>query len=358
MVTIGIVGLDQWSTGAYADALVELEHEVVGADVSRRSRREFETQYAATTYDTLDEMYDSGLDGVVLTTPPKYHERAVLAAIERDLPAFIAKPLSNDLAGAERIVEAAAGSAADCVVGYPSIARTRYPILREYERQGRFGTVTHLEATYRRRRGIPARKYWQTSEKLAGGGVLMDLGADVLAFVLHFYGFPSLDRVMTVVRQEFENSRAEKEMTETEERTADVFGRGAEVFDVEDSVTALLQFEDGRSASVEVAWAANAEKTQEFLIRGQEAGATWRWGAQQRSLTIHDSRSVGADHFRTTEVRPREERHPNTNLMKKFVRCIRGDRPSTLIDAERALEIQRCLHEIYEASESSVGDGG
>lgn len=66
----------------------------------------------------LIEAQADALDGVVITTPMHTHAEVAIAALEADLHTFVEKPVAVTPADAQRVVDAAAESNADCIVGY------------------------------------------------------------------------------------------------------------------------------------------------------------------------------------------------------------------------------------------------
>lgn len=69
-------------------------------------------------YATLASALDGEVaDAVLLATPPQYHARDVLAAVERRLPVLCEKPLTEDLAEAVSLVEAVDRAGGTLLVG-------------------------------------------------------------------------------------------------------------------------------------------------------------------------------------------------------------------------------------------------
>lgn len=57
-------------------------HEVVGVDADPQTRREFQRQYDATTFESLDDLFETEIGAVVITTPNKFHEPTALKAFD------------------------------------------------------------------------------------------------------------------------------------------------------------------------------------------------------------------------------------------------------------------------------------
>jgi predicted dehydrogenase len=77
------------------------------------------TTYGGKAYTCYEEMYDSeALDAVYICLPPFAHDRQELAAIERDLPIFVEKPVATTMAKAREIESALAAKSLISGVGY------------------------------------------------------------------------------------------------------------------------------------------------------------------------------------------------------------------------------------------------
>jgi predicted dehydrogenase len=99
-------------------------------------------------YRSLGELIEADRpDGVILATPNQMHVEGALVCVAAGLPAIIEKPLAIDLAGAERIVTAAAAAGVALAVGHhrrhnPLIARAKEVIA-----DGKLGQITAVQGT-------------------------------------------------------------------------------------------------------------------------------------------------------------------------------------------------------------------
>jgi len=140
-------------------------------------------------------------------------------------------------------------------------------------------------------------------------------------------------------------------------------GEGHEnIFDVEDSLTAFLQFEDGKTASLETAWALNDETEISFRIRGIDGGAVFDLGRGDLTLYGVNREEPGA--LTTTDVEPDYADGvfdpesalptPTASLFRErafshFLECVeQGEQPEhTGLDS--ALAVQRAIEDLYAA---------
>lgn len=357
--TVGVVGLSE-AGRRYASVARDLGCEVVGADASEKARRQFEDSVAAETFEDFEAMYGEEVGAVVVSTPNRYHEATAVPALAAGLDVFFEKPLAHDYESAQRIVDAAEASDSVCMVGYYNTLYECVQAVRSYIDDGHFGDISHVQATWVFRRAVPRRGSWYTSRELAGGGVLQDKGSFMLHLLASF-GFP-LDRIESVAAKTRTNFAHE-------ESYSAAGGWGAEgredIFDVEDSVSAFLEFEDGKTATIETAWALNGRREHSYQIRGTEAGAYL--DMDEAELTVHgiDERDPGS--IVDTEVRPGfsedvfepetaygfviDEQRLRRRAFETFCRCAAADERPERGRPERALAVQRAIADIYDAAD-------
>jgi predicted dehydrogenase len=344
--TIGLIGLGARSH-VHAAWLDRHDCRVVGTDAEASAREEFETAFEANTYPTPGAMLDADLDGVVITTPTKFHETPATDALERGYDTLVEKPLAHTLDSAERIAAVAEESDGTCVVGFHHRCAETATVLHQHVRDGYFGRLSHVEARYIRRRGVPGRGTWFTSTEIAGGGALIDIGAHAIDLTLFLLDFPAIEEVTAVTRTEFGNR--------DDYTYLDMFGRDGEsdMFTVEDSATATVRFETGQTMSLETAWAANLPSEHAYDLRGTEAGARLRHPDNDTNeLEFFETAASGTPHFVDRTVQTADE-HAVDREIEQFLTLIgTGDR-GVLATAEEALATQRVVDAIYAASDRS-----
>lgn len=342
-VRIGVVGLG-FMGQVHAENVSEFGHDVVaGADLDDEVRETFGTRFGAATYEDFEAMYEEEeLDAVAVSVPNKIHEPAVVAALERGLDVLCEKPLAHSLESAERITEVARESEGFCAVNFHNRITAAAEMFKGYQEEGRFGEVTHVQGNYVRWRGIPGHGSWFTDRELAGGGALVDIGVHAIDFALYLLDYPAVEEVMGISRSNF---GAREDYADPEDWGTE----GNAAFDVEDSVTALIRCAGGKTISLEVAWAASQEPTNEFTIRGTDAGAELKLG--EDDLRLFDTGRQGTDHFVRSEL---EGSLPETGWAatdKLFIESVASGETPELNTVEQALTVQRVIDAIYRSSE-------
>lgn len=344
-LTIGIVGLGTRGR-VQARSICELGADVVGTDVDRTARQAFEREFDTVTYETPTAMCEADVDGVVVTTPSKFHRVPACTALEFGYDVLIEKPLAHTVESAEQITDTAADSEGRCLVGFHNRCWDAVSALKGYIDEGHFGEVTHVQAEYLRRRGVPSRGSWYTSKKISGGGVLVDIGIHAIDLAFFFTEFPETWDAHGVMRQEFGNRSDYTYLDMWGEETESGVESG--MFDVEDSASALVEYGDDRSLGLEIAWATNASPRHRYRIHGTEAGAELSLtpDGTEADVTIYRTSSVGSDHFRNTELLTRES-GPVLNEFRYFCDVLRDGTRTDLATGEEALTTQRVIEDLY-----------
>ncbi|UPV99096.1 Gfo/Idh/MocA family oxidoreductase [Halorussus gelatinilyticus] len=337
---VGLGGIGHHHAERIADAPAQL---VGGVDISPDARSRFASAYGVPTFETFDALYDEGIDAAIVTTPNKFHEEYAVQALESGIDVLLEKPLANTLESAERIAEASRDADAFCMVGFNNRFSPAVEVFKSYQREGRFGELTHVEANWVRRRGIPGRGSWFTSEEVSGGGALLDIGVHAIDLALHFLDFPEVVEVTGDTRSEFgdRDDYTYLEMYGEDVEDAD--------FDVDDHASAYIRTADGKSVSLEVAWATNRPPTNDFVVQGTDGGATF--DRESGDLTVHQVSDTGAPHFTDTEVETRTN-DTHKREQRAFFEAVRAGEAPDRNTVEEALTVQRVIDAIYRSAET------
>jgi predicted dehydrogenase len=257
----------------------------------------------------------------------------------------VEKPLAHTVESAERIAAAADGADGFCMVGFHTRFEKQVEVLHSYREEGRFGEVSHVDARYVRRRGVPGRGSWFTDASTAGGGALIDIGVHALDLSLYLLEYPDPVEVSGVTRSEF---------GDREDYTyLHMWGddRGAERFDVEDAARAFVRCADGRTLSLDVAWATNRPDEQTYVLEGIDAGATY--DRSEGELTVHRTESDGADHM-IDEAIETAESDPHRDEQRYFLDHVAVGTEPDRNTVEQALTVQRVVDAVYRSAETGA----
>jgi len=346
-VRLGVVGLGLMGRVHARNATELGAHVVAGADVAPVSREEFEAEFGVPTYETHESLLrEEDVDAVVTTTPNRYHEPTAVAALEAGCDVLVEKPLAHSLESAERIAEAEREAPGFCMIGFHSRFSPAAKATRAYADAGRFGEISHVEATFVRRRGIPSPGSWFTTADLSGGGALIDVGVHVVDLSLFVLGFPAPTEVSGVARSNF----GTRDDYADPDGFADTWTGGSDTFDVDDSVSAFLRFQTGQTVSLEVAWATNRPPASELVVRGTSAGAAFEMEGEV--VELYETGNHGVDHYVTSEIDARGGPEGHVAEMEHFLEASAAGVLPTMNTVDQGLAVQRVIDAIYRSSES------
>jgi predicted dehydrogenase len=344
-IGVGVVGLGGMGH-LHARSVQEFGANVVaGADLVEAQRNQFGAEFEAETYETHEGLVaDDDVDAVIVTTPNRFHEPIAVDALEAGHHVLVEKPLAHTLESAERIADAAADAEGTCMVGFHN--RHAASMAMFDEQRDRFGELTHVEANYVRRRGVPGPGSWFTDADLAGGGSLLDIGVHALDLALYAMDFPEVVEVSGVARSTFG--------MDTDYADPDGFGDAwdatAETYEVDDSVSAFVRCANGKTISLEAAWATNREPSMDFRIRGADAGAQFDIGSTD--MEILEAGTAGSDHYADTSLTGDASLTGHKEQDARFLETIAAGVEPETNTIEEALTVQRVIDAIYRSSET------
>jgi predicted dehydrogenase len=146
---LGVIGCGYWGPNLVRTFLELPEvkvHAVADWDASRLEHLRFRhPQIERVTVD-YRELFEMGLDAVVVSTPPESHFEIVQAALERGLDVFAEKPLATDVSGALRLVELAEAQERILMVGHIGAYNQAVRALKEMIDAGDLGHVRYIDA--------------------------------------------------------------------------------------------------------------------------------------------------------------------------------------------------------------------
>jgi predicted dehydrogenase len=148
---------------------------------------------SAARVDTLDDLLDLGVDGVVIATPSAMHAEQSIQALERGAAVFCQKPLGRTAAEVQAVVDAA--RAADRLLAVDLSYRFTDGMqrIRDLVRSGELGRVYAVDLVFHNAYGPD--KPWFYDPELSGGGCVMDLGVHLVDLALWTLDFPGVTGV-------------------------------------------------------------------------------------------------------------------------------------------------------------------
>lgn len=261
MMKVASVGLGWWS-----DELAKAVHGktdkvciVGGAARTPAKRAAFAERFGARPYDSYEAVLrDPEIDGVILTTPHSLHAEHVVDAAKAGKHVFVEKPFTLTPASAARAAEACAKAGVVLAVGHNRRFAPAAVELKRMVDSGEFGTILHAEANFSAPSALsytPER--WRASRIESPAGGLAGLGIHMIDALVWLLG--PVRRLVCQAR------------------------RRAVKVDIDDTTSALLQFEAGYTGYLGTQCA--APFTAYLRVLGTEANAEAR--ADFTLLEVH-----------------------------------------------------------------------
>ena len=163
---LGFLGVG-WIGQSRLDAIVASGHAEVGAIADPA---------LPDALDSLDDLLEEDLDGVVIATPSALHAEQAIAALERGLAVFCQKPLARTAAETRAVVDAA--RRADLLLGVDLSYRHVEAFRAARAAVDEIGELLAADLVFHNAYG-PDRPWFHDPE-LSGGGCVIDLGTHLV----------------------------------------------------------------------------------------------------------------------------------------------------------------------------------
>jgi len=143
-------------------------------------------------YDQAEDLIrDPCVDAIYIATPPAFHKPYALQAAAAGKPVYVEKPMALNGPECDDMIEACQVAHVPLFVAYYRRALPRFLKIKELLDSGAIGEVRLVTTLYLRPALSGAQRdpqlNWRIDPKLAGGGLLLDVGShtlDILDFLL------------------------------------------------------------------------------------------------------------------------------------------------------------------------------
>ncbi len=310
----------------HAKAIASLENaRLVGvADNKAEVAQDFAQKYGVKAYASYEELIADKVDAVCICTPSGFHTQNAIDALNAGKHVVLEKPMAITAADTERIIEACKKTDKKLTV----ISQMRFAKdvnkLKKLVEQGAFGTLAfcNIYMKYWRSPEYFASSSWKGTLAFDGGGALMNQGIHGVDLLLYIAG------------------------------DANVLGAKKQTVyhkvEVEDSVAALLQFENGAIGTVEASTCTYPGFERRIEILGSSGCAVLCEDKLEKlivggqSLLEGDSGTVAA-----TASNPAAVQYENHALqIDNLIKAIEGSEP-LLIDGREGQRAVRLIEQIY-----------
>lgn len=279
------------------------------------------------------------VDAVDICTPNLFHSEIAIAALKLGKHVFTEKPDAVNAEEAAKMAAAASESGKILMAMRNNRFRPQSQFLKRFVAEGGMGDIYTGRCGWIRRRGIPGKGGWFTTQALSGGGPLIDLGVHMIDLAMWLMGNPRPVTVMGATYCKFANA-------ESADSVHSKFGetKAGGTFDVEDLASGFIRFDNGASLQIEFSWASNIEQEMNFVeLRGSKAGF---------SLRNDDLKVFGETAGQLTDITPKfgnDGASQHGRHLAHFVEVVRGrEKPMNL--PEHGVHMIQILTAIYESA--------
>lgn len=201
-------------------------------------------------YDMQELLRREKIDGIVICTPNNFHYPMSLAALERGVPTLVEKPIALNATQAKKIAKKAREKKTPLMVGMNYRFRDDAMILKDFLEKNELGAPFYIKTGWLRNWNRQSHQVWLNDIKISGGGVIMDMGIQLIDLSLWLLGKPSLKSVTTYSYNIYMQSK------------------------LEDSALIVIETAQKAVITVEVAWRSHLEKDMNYThVFGQQGGA-------------------------------------------------------------------------------------
>jgi predicted dehydrogenase len=307
---VGAGGIAQ----AYAQAFNESKccDLVAVADVRADAAAALAEIVGGTAYSDYRQFTDVELDAVIVATPPSTHPEIACFFLERGLPVLCEKPLTTNVADAEKMIAAAEKAG----VLFTMASKFRYcddvVKAKGIIASGMLGEVLQFENAFTAK--VDMSKRWNSNAEMSGGGVLIDNGTHSVDIIRYFLG--GIDSVLVVD------------------------AGGTQGLPVDENVKMLAKTKNDVTASVDLTWGINKELPYFISIYGTNGTLHIGWRESKYKVNSNPDWTVfGKGYDKVASFKGKIE---------NFANALRG-KEELFIKPEDALASVRVIEAAYKS---------
>jgi predicted dehydrogenase len=335
-VKVGIIGLGvgSWHLKSFGETKGARVVALCDVDGKRLAKKGKEHGIKRLYRSWKDLLADESVDAVSVCVPNVFHGPISIAALAAGKHVLCEKPLSDTLAGAKKILRAAAKAKRTFMIAMKLRYLPESAYIRSLLDKGKFGFVYHGYSHYLRPLGgVPARPTF-IHRRLSGGGALIDNGVHLLDLNWYLMGCPRPVAAFGTVSKRLVNKGMGFGMSLARAKALRC--------NVEDFGAGMIRFANGATIYLDNSWASFVPEKGVSSIRilGDSGGATvWPFSVTlSKGLKVVDA---------TPDLSKKKFRAPTQ--FKHFIDCVRGD-SNPLSTAEQGVQMMQMLDGIYRSS--------
>jgi len=263
---------------------------------------------------------DDEIDAVIIATPTHLHKQMALECLMAGKDVLVEKPLARNSSEGIEIIECAKKHNRKLMVGMNLRYRPDSMLIRSLIDAGEIGNPFYIKCGWIRKQSSSEK--WFTKREEAGGGVILDLGVNLIDLALWLADYPKVISVST--KNYCHNSK-----------------------NLEDTSISLIRCENSVTINIEASWNLAEEKD---TFYANVYGTKGSIGANPfKLIKVLDDEQI--DLGSTFVETPTEAfKKSYLNELKSFIGAIRGLNP-VFSSGEEALQLLKIAEAMYKSAE-------
>jgi predicted dehydrogenase len=260
------------------------------------------------------------------------HLPIVLAALKAGKHVICETPPALGAAEAKKLAAAAEKAGKTLLYGFQRRFGGSEQAARQAIDKGYIGEAYHVGASWMRTRGIPTGTGWYADRARSGGGVMIDMGIQLLDLAWSLLGQPRPTSAFAIANQRFKGI-APPEVP----------------YDVEDAAFVLLKFDGGKSIELSASWAINQPP--------RDNGTKCQVYADKGAVLVYNPQGplLYRGFSPTGEARETPLKTPKVvqyhAMMRHFKECIGGS-AKPIVGGNESIVLMQMMDAIYKSAES------
>ena len=323
-INIAVIGLGSVAQMVHLPNLMKINGALVSgvAEVNRNRLNSVSEKYKINNRftDYKDLLNNSDVDAVIITTPTHLHKQIAIDCLNAGKDVLVEKPLSRSTSEAVEIVECAKKNNRKLMVGMNLRYRPDSMLIRSLIDSGEIGEPYYMKCGWIRNRSSSEK--WFNRREEAGGGVILDLGINLVDLALWLADNP---KTISVSTKNYHHHSG----------------------NMEDTSVSFLKCDKNITISIEASWSMAEEKDTFFA---QVYGTKGSVGLNPfRLIKLLDVEQI--DLSSTFSETPAEAfKKSYLNELKSFIGAIRGFNP-VFSSGDEAIQLLKITETMYLSAE-------
>jgi len=324
---VAVIGLGSVAQLVHLPNLLKIKNaEITGVAEVNRNRlysvaEKFNIKKCYADYNELLKSNDA--DAVIISTPTHLHKRIAIDCLNAGTDVLVEKPLARNSSEGREIIDCAKKNNRKLMVGMNLRYRPDSMLIRSLIDAGEIGDPFYIKCGWIRKQSSSEK--WFSKREEAGGGVILDLGINLIDLALWLADYPKAVSIST--KNYHHHSR-----------------------NLEDTSVSFLRCENSVLINIEASWTLAEEKDTFYANIYGTKGSVAANPFKLIKVLEEEQIDLGSTFLET----PTEAfKKSYLNELKSFIGAIRGLNP-VFSSGEEALHLLKIAEAMYKSAEEEI----